>query len=62
MKHFSMTDRKDTPVRPASKQSRRTDAAFDIWLNRGLQALYGKVVEEPLPPELLKLIEDDRGK
>ena len=60
MKHFSMTDRKDNP--PSAKQSRTTDAAFDIWLNRSLHRLYDRVAEEPVPAELLKLIQDDLEK
>ncbi len=43
------------------KQSRPVDAAFDLWLNRGLHKLYDEVAREPIPDELLKLIEEDRG-
>ena len=39
-----------------------TDAAFDIWLNRGLHELFDVVANEPVPEELLKLIEEDRKK
>lgn len=38
------------------------DAAFDIWLRRGLHQMYDDVAREPIPPELLRLIEQDRGK
>jgi len=48
------------PVPP--KQSRPTDAAFDVWLNRGLHQLFDDVANEPVPAELLKLIEDDQKK
>jgi hypothetical protein len=34
--------------------------AFDIWLQRHLHRLYDGVMQEPLPPELLRLIEADR--
>lgn len=37
-------------------------AAFDIWLQRGLHQLYDDVAREPIPDELLKLIEEDRKK
>ena len=38
------------------------DAAFDIWLRRGLHQMFDDVAREPIPPELLRLIERDRGK
>ena len=38
------------------------DRAFDVWLQRGLHRLYDQVAQEPLPPELLRLIEEDRLK
>ncbi|WP_211865401.1 hypothetical protein [Neoroseomonas terrae] len=38
------------------------DAAFDIWLRRGLHQMFDDVAREPIPPELLQLIERDRGK
>ena len=34
--------------------------AFDIWLQRGLHQLYDSVAKEPVPDELLNLIEQDR--
>ncbi len=45
----------DNPVDPKSK-------AFDIWLNRGLHQIYDDVANEPIPEDLLKLIEDDKNK
>ncbi|WP_135465800.1 hypothetical protein [Crenalkalicoccus roseus] len=36
------------------------EAAFDLWLQRNLHQLYDNVAQEPLPPELLRLIEEDR--
>ena len=63
MKHFSMKQRKDKPVpAPQPKASRPSEAAFDVWLQRGLHELFDNVAREPLPPELLKLIEEDRTK
>ncbi len=35
--------------------------AFDIWLQRGLHQLYDSVAKEPIPDDLLKLIEQDRS-
>jgi hypothetical protein len=33
---------------------------FDVWLQRGLHQLYDSVAAEPIPPELLQLIEADQ--
>jgi hypothetical protein len=45
---------------PAPHGARRPQRAFDLWLNRGLHKLFDDVASEPVPDELLKLIEDDR--
>ena len=54
--------------RAGTKAARRVDRvgkgdaeAFDIWLQRGLHQLYDSVAKEPIPDELLKLIEQDRS-
>ena len=60
MNHFSMTQRKPPLPRPSLK-SRPTDVAFDLWLNQGLHQLFDDVANEPIPDELLKLIEDDKA-
>lgn len=33
---------------------------FGTWLQRSLTAQYTKILEEPIPQDLLDLIEDDR--
>ncbi|MFZ1415730.1 MAG: NepR family anti-sigma factor [Defluviicoccus sp.] len=33
-----------------------TGPAFDRWLHEKLEALYGSVVDEPIPDELLKIL------
>lgn len=38
------------------------DAAFDLWLERGLHQLFDSVAAEPIPDSLLKIIEQDRAK
>jgi hypothetical protein len=38
-----------------------SDVAFDLWLERGLHAMYDDVAKEPIPPELLALIEQDKS-
>ena len=62
MKHFRMTDRKDDKPTPRTGKSRPTDSAFDIWLNRGLHELFDDIMKEPVPPELLKIVQDDKEK
>ena len=49
-----------TPPAKPSDKPRRSKVAFDIWLQRGLHELYDKVASEPIPEDLLKLIEEDR--
>ena len=44
----------------ASHGERDKVEAFDVWLQRGLHKLYDSVANEPVPDELLKLIEQDR--
>ena len=61
MNTFSMTHR-DKPPPPPSTQSRNTDSAFDVWLNRGLHQLFDDIANEPIPEELLKIIQEDRDK
>jgi len=34
--------------------------AFDLWLQRGLHEMFDDVMREPIPDELLRLIEQDR--
>ena len=36
------------------------DKAFDLWLRRGLHQLYDTVAKEPIPENLLQMIEEDR--
>lgn len=69
MKHLPMTRRKDPPLPPARPHGRTSDGgaadsrpadAFDVWLQRGLHQLFDGVAREPIPDELLRLIEDDR--
>ena len=50
------------PPRPSPGRARKgtPDTAFDLWLQRGLHAMYDDVAKEPIPEELLRLIEQDR--
>ena len=36
--------------------------AFDLWLQRGLHALFDDIANEPVPDALLKIIEAERPK
>jgi hypothetical protein len=49
-------------TRPDAGRARKgtPDAAFDLWLQRGLHAMYDDIAREPIPDELLKLIDQDR--
>ena len=50
----------DKPARRADGANREKAEAFDIWLQRGLHQLYDSVAKEPVPDDLLRLIEQDR--
>lgn len=62
MKNYRMSDEKGMPRDKSAKQSRSTDAAFDNWLNRGLHQIFDDVMNEPIPPELLKLLHSEKNK
>ena len=51
----------DAAGRPARALG-QPDSAFDLWLRRGLHQMFDAVANEPIPDELLKLIEEDRQK
>jgi hypothetical protein len=52
-------DRKDEGTAPAPDKP-GPERAFDVWLHDRLHQLYDVVTQEPIPPELAKLIEEDR--
>ena len=62
MKNFRMSDEKGSPPDKPAGKSRPTDAAFDNWLNRGLHQLFDDVMNEPIPPELLQILQSDKKK
>ena len=53
---------------PRSKKLTKPDQAnpkpkpFDLWLERGLHEMFDTIASEPIPEDLLKLIEDDKSK
>ena len=62
MNHCIMTQRKSKQQQTLRKQAKPVIPAFDIWLQRSLHQLYDDIAQEPIPDELLKLIEEDRNK
>ncbi len=66
MKHLVMTRPKDSPPPPPRLATRGREAgagtAFDVWLQRSLHQLFDTVAKEPIPEELMRLIEADRRK
>ncbi len=59
MNQLTMTQRKKPPPVP---KKRSVDPAFDIWLTRGLHQMFDDVASEPIPDELLRLIQEDKEK
>jgi hypothetical protein len=49
------------PKGPDKKGPKKPEP-FDLWLKRGLHQIYDGVANEPIPDDLLKLIEEDRKK
>ena len=47
-------------VRPRMKES--AERPFDIWLQKQLHAMYDEIASEPLPGDLLGLIDSDAAK
>jgi len=39
-----------------------TERPFDMWLQKQLHAMYDEITAEPLPDDLIKLIERDANK
>ena len=54
-----MTQGNDNQDGPPRRRRRKPDAAFDLWLTRGLHQMFDGVAKEPIPDDLLKLIEED---
>ena len=44
---------------PSGKAAPRMDQPFDHWLHKQLHAMYDDIASEPLPEDLLKLIDND---
>jgi len=46
------------PARPRGKDA-PADRPFDMWLHKQLHAMYDEIAAEPLPNDLLKMIDHD---
>jgi len=53
-------DRAGETARTRMKAS--TERPFDTWLQKQLHAMYDEITSEPLPADLLQLIENDAEK
>jgi len=57
-----MKQRKDKATRARPAKPKDAEDAFDVWLQRSLHKLFDEVAKEPVPADLLRLIEEDREK
>jgi hypothetical protein len=55
----ALPNAKTTP--PAEKQQPRMDQPFDHWLHKQLHEMYDAIAKEPLPDDLLRLIDEDEA-
>ncbi len=50
------------PKRTAADRPRKAgEDPFDLWLQRSLHGAFDPALEEPVPEEILRLIEEDRA-
>jgi hypothetical protein len=49
----------DGRPRKQTQQASRPQRPFDVWLNRQLHAMYDDIAREPLPSDVVELIERD---
>lgn len=45
-----------------NKMKAPPERPFDLWLHKQLHAMYDEIAAEPLPDDLIRLIESDAGK
>ena len=62
----AMADDEKRPARPsavrdpaAAGPTLGSGRPFDLWLQKQLHAMYDEIASEPLPPDLLNLIDQD---
>lgn len=51
--------RRGTGPVDASRRSRPSERPFDLWLHKQLHAMYDEIASEPLPEDLVNLIDRD---
>jgi hypothetical protein len=49
------------PSRILAERLATEDDAFDLWLGRSLHTAFDAVAAEPIPEDILKMIDDDRA-
>jgi len=54
-------DRAETSAREKDMKA-PAERPFDMWLHKQLHAMYDEIAAEPLPEDLINLIESDAGK
>ncbi len=57
-----MTVRKPATQANSGGAKKPGDKAFDTWLKQGLHKIFDDVAREPIPQEILNLIEEHREK
>lgn len=55
-------DRADSSAREKKKVKAPAERPFDMWLHKQLHAMYDEIAAEPLPEDLVNLIESDARK
>jgi hypothetical protein len=51
------------PTRSGRRQAKSApDAALLLWLDRGLHTMFDGIEQEPLPPQMIELVEKDRNR
>jgi hypothetical protein len=51
--------RRDPGPADVSRRSRPSERPFDLWLHKQLHAMYDEIASEPLPDDLVNLIDRD---
>lgn len=54
-------ERVDPPAREKNMKA-PAERPFDMWLHKQLHAMYDEIAAEPLPDDLINLIENDASK
>jgi hypothetical protein len=54
--------KKSNDVMGRGKTKSAEERPFDMWLQKQLHAMYDEIAAEPLPDDLVNLIERDAGK